>query len=900
MKDQDRLWKLMSRKLAGEASKEELEELQRLLQKYPEDTFAADMISDMWKTVEQEIQPDMEQVFAAHQQRMTEKLKQSERHSKLRRQRAQQALWKEISIPKGPLSHIIHTWHLLGNYFKTARRSLSRNLTFSVINITGLAIGIAGAIILLLLVEFQLSVDQFHKKKDRIYLLLGNTKINGEIRTWFSTPMELAPVLKLNYPEVEEVTRINWVSAFILKYEDKRIQTRGMLVDPGFLNIFDFPLLKGNTKKVLNNPHDIVITESLSKKMFGATDPMGKTIKIDSIALFTVTGVLKDIPKNTQFEFEYLVPYSYMKEVGWYNADWGNGSSTETCVLLKPGITEAKANQVFGNVITAHASDVKTIVFVHPMRKWRLWSNFENGKIVGGAIQFVRLFSIIAAFILLIACINYMNLSTARSVKRGKEVGIRKVAGAGKGSLVGQFLWESILYSFIAGIIALILVESSLGWFNKILESSLALPYGSPYFWLTAAGFIVFTGIIAGSYPAFYLSAYKPIRVLKGIFKGSHALVTPRKVLVVVQFTFAITFIICTFVIYKQLAFGRKRDVGFDKTNLVFTYNKGDVQTNYIFIRNELLASGAVTDVTRTNAPVIDSWYYEDKFDWKGKDKNIRQIFTLYQTDKAFTKTVGLKILAGRDIDLDSYPADSTATLVNEAAVKVLGFKNPVGQYIKKPDGKYLQIVGVIKDFISGSPYEPVFPMVVHGPEKKMWFGAVTFRLNTQHSTSANLKTITAVFKKYNPDYPFEYHFVDQSYTERFQGEETMGTLAAVFAGLTIFISCLGLFALATYMAESRIKEIGIRKVLGASVATITTLLSKDFLKLVVISFLIASPLAGWLMYNWLQRYEYRIPLSWWIFAGTGLISILIAVATVGYQSLKAALANPVKSLRSE
>jgi ABC-type antimicrobial peptide transport system permease subunit len=610
---------------------------------------------------------------------------------------------------------------------------------------------------------------------------------------------------------------------------------------------------------------------------------------------------MKDLPKNTRFESEYFVPYSYMKEVGWYNTEWGNTSSTTTYLLLKPGVTEAKANLLFKNVITANAADIKTELFVHPIRKWHLWSNFEHGEITGGAIQFVRLFVIIAAFILLIACINYMNLTTAQSVKRAKEVGIRKVAGAGKGSLVGQFLWESVLYCFLAGIIALSLTELSLGWFNKLLRSSLAIPYSDPVFWLSAIGFILFTGIIAGSYPAFYLSAYKPIRVLKGFFKGKNALVTPRKVLVVFQFTCAITFIICTIVIYRQLAFGRHRDIGFDKSNLVFTYNKGDVQRNYIAIRDELLASGAVTAVTRTNAPVIDAWYWEDKYNWKGKDPNIRQPFIKYQSDKSFVQTTGLRIIAGRDLDTDNFPADSSSALINETAIKTLGFAEPLGEFIETPAGKQLRIVGIIKDFLPGSPYQPVYPMVVEGPATgKVWFGAVTFRLNTTYKASENIAAISSIFKKYNPDYPFEYHFVDDFYTQRFEDEKIMGTLAGLFAGLTIFISCLGLFALAAYMAESRIKEIGIRKVLGASVTTITTLLSKDFLKLVIISFLIAAPLAGWLMYSWLQQYAYRASLSWWIFAATGVISVIIALATVGYQSLKAAMANPVKSLRSE
>ncbi|MGC4038125.1 MAG: ABC transporter permease [Chitinophagaceae bacterium] len=455
-------------------------------------------------------------------------------------------------------------------------------------------------------------------------------------------------------------------------------------------------------------------------------EAIGKTIKIDSTALFTVTGLLKDLPKNTDFRGEYLIPYSYMHDAGWYNAEWSNSSTTATYILVRKGITEASANKLLANVFTAHEPRIKVTLFVHPVTKWHLWSNFENGKIVGGAIQFVRLFGIIATFILLIACINYMNLSTARSVKRAKEVGIRKVAGAERSSLIWQFLWESLLYCLLAAIIGLLLVESTIGWFNRLLEGSLEIPYSNPMFWFTGLGFVLFTGLIAGSYPAFYLSSYKPIRVLKGIFKANHTLVTPRKALVVFQFTFAISFIICTVVIYRQLSFGQHRDTGFDKTNLVFTYNKGDVQRNYLAIKEELLKSGAVSSVVRTNAPVIDPWYWEDHYSWEGKDPNTREVFIKYQSDKDFTQTTGLRIIRGRDLNIDEYPGDSSSALINESAIKTLGFTDPMGQYITVDNKRKLKIVGIINNFIAGSPYQPIYPLVVEGPvNSKVWFGAV-------------------------------------------------------------------------------------------------------------------------------------------------------------------------------
>lgn len=896
MSNQNRIWVLMSRKLAGEATEKELDELQELLQQHPEFLADYELLGTIWQQPEHATKEELEQAFASHQHRMGE---MEAFNTRVRQYKTERASWKRLSAKKGLFFSFEHSLTQIVNYIKIARRSISRNLTFSVINIVGLAIGMASAVLILLLVENQISTDQFHKNRDRVYQLFSSRDVNGEIQVWNATPMELAPVLKLNYPEVEQVTRTNWVAAFVLKNGDKQIQTQGLLVDSSFLDVFDFPLVKGNKKAGLNSPRSILITESLSKKLFGKEESMGKVIRIDSTELFTVTGVLKDLPPNTRFRFEYLVPHSYMSDIGWYNASWGSESVTDTYVLLKPGVTEAAANKSFQHIITQHNNNVKTGLFVHPMRKWALYNQFENGKAVDGAIRFVRLFSIIAIFILLIACINYMNLSTARSVKRGREVGIRKVAGAAKGSLIGQFLWESILFSFIAGAIALVLVEVNLGWFDRLVFTALYVPYSSPTFWLIAVGFVLFTGIIAGSYPAFYLSAYKPISVLKGTFKAAHALIAPRKILVVLQFTFAITFIICTIVIYRQLVFGMQRDIGYNKNNLAYTYNKGEVDRNYALIKRDLLNSGAVTAVARSSSPITDVWSWEDKLEWKGKDPKKQNWFMKFQTDKDFAKTMQLKMLKGRDIDTETFPHDSMAIVINETAAKIMGFDNPIGEFVKTPDGT-MQVVGMVNDFFPESPYINPQPAYIQGPTKQHWFGSMLYRLNEQHSTAANMAKITAIYKKYNPDYPFDNYYADEAFSEKFTGEKIMGTLAALFAGLTIVISCLGLFALSAYMAESRIKEIGIRKVLGASITGITTLLSKDFLKLVIIAFILASPLAWWAMSNWLQQYSYRKPLSWWIFAATGGISIFIALLTVSYQSIKAALANPVKSLRSE
>jgi putative ABC transport system permease protein len=534
---------------------------------------------------------------------------------------------------------------------------------------------------------------------------------------------------------------------------------------------------------------------------------------------------------------------------------------------------------------------------VHPITKWRLYSKFENGQIVGGRITTIKLFSIIAVFILLIACINFMNLSTARSEKRAKEVGIRKVVGAGKGSLIAQFMGESIMIALLAGIVALIIVQISLPSFNILTEKQLFIPFANPVFWLMVITFILFTGVISGSYPALYLSSFAPVKVLKGTFKAANATFSPRKILVVTQFTFAIVLIISTIIVREQLDYAQNRDVGYKKDNLAYTFIQGTIDKNYQLIRSELITSGAATAVTKTSAPMTEGWSDSWGFDWQGKDPNAKIDFNMFNVDGDFSKTMNLKIIEGRDIDIKTYPSDSLAIMINQASLKIMKFKNPIGQIVMN-DGKKLTIVGVVKDFILQSPYEPVKQMIIQGP--KSWFNVIHYKLNEKHTTAENLKLAEAVFKKYNSEYPFEYHFVDEEYNKKFADEQRTGTLASLFAGLTIFISCLGLFGLATYMAQNRIKEIGVRKVLGASILGVTTMLSKDFLKLVAIAFLVATPIAWYFMHNWLQTYPYRINISVWVFAVAAFVTTLLSIVTVSFQAVKAALANPVKSLRSE
>jgi len=786
---------------------------------------------------------------------------------------------------------------MIKNYFKIAIRNLLRNKGFSAINISGLCIGMASAILILLWIQSELNYDGFHEKKDRIYEMWNKAEFSGKMQCWSTTPKVLARTLERDIPEVERAVRVNWPSNYLLAVGDKKLTVQGNMVDSGFLQMFSFPLKEGNPVTALNDMHSMVVTEKLARKMFGTVDVMGKTINLNNKDNFTITGILKDLPYDSRFNFEYLLPWSYLRSLGEDDENWSN-NSTITYVMLKEHTSLASvAPKVKVLKQRYDKEDPTWELFMYPMKKWRLYSSFRSGVEEGGKIELVKLFGIIAAFILLIACINFMNLSTARSEKRAKEVGIRKVVGAPKSSLIGQFIGESIFISFLAGLLAILVVEISLPGFNSLTGKNLFIHYGDISFWIIGFCFILFTGLLAGSYPAFFLSSFQPIKVLKGTFKSANALVTPRKVLVVLQFTFAIVLIICTLVVKQQISYAQERDSGYNRNNLVYHFLTGDIDKNYSLIKQELIQSGTAVAISKTSAPLTQGWSDSWGFEWAGKQKNDKTDFDRYCADNDIARVAGFEITRGRDFNLTQYPTDSTAVILNESAVKAMGFKEPIGQIVKD-NGIDWHVVGVIKDFILQSPYHPMKPMVIEG--SKGWFQTVHVRFNPKNSTAASLKAMEGIFRKYNPAYPFEYHFIDEDYAKKFDDEKRMGTLAVLFAGLTIFISCLGLFGLATYMAENRIKEIGVRKVLGASVTMIAALLSKDFLKLVIISFLIASPLAWWAMDNWLQHYPFRVNIQWWVFAAAGLISMLIAIITVSYQAIKAALASPVKNLRTE
>jgi putative ABC transport system permease protein len=786
---------------------------------------------------------------------------------------------------------------MLRNYFKIAIRNLYRNKGFSAINISGLAIGMASALLILLWIQNQLSYDRWYTKTDRIYKIYSRDKIGGNPYAWENTSSLLGPVLKKELAAVENIARWRSVT-FLTSVGETHISNQGAFTDSTFFRLFDFPFVSGDAAHALDAPKDIVLTQHMAKALFGDKDPIGKTVRIDSNADFTVTAVLKDPPANTAFDFNYLLPWSFRQQLGWDDQIWGN-TSVYTFALLKPGASQAGFdNQIRNIVIERSDSKETTQLFSQPMNRLFLYSRSENGKLVGDRIKLVQLFMVIAGFILLIACINFMNLSTARSERRAREVGIRKVVGAVKGYLVAQFIGESILIAILSFGLALFITQFALDAFNQLVGKQLTIDYGNPSWWAFAFGFILFSGLLAGSYPAFYLSSFKPVVVLKGTFRKVNALVSSRKALVVLQFTFAIALIICTLVIRRQIEYAQNRDAGYDRHNLVYTLTQGDIPKHYDAIRNDLVSSGAAISVTKSYSPITQHWSDGWGYTWDGANEEAKRIdFVYLGSDAGFLKTMGATLVAGRDIDVYNYPTDTMALMLNETAVKLMGVKDPIGLNIRR-GGQTMHVVGVIKDFILESPFTRIAPMMIQGPEE--FFRVIHIKLNPANPVTADIDKTQQILRRYNPRYPADLIFADEDYANKFQDEQQISKLAVLFAGLTIFISCLGLFALATYMAENRIREIGVRKVLGASVSGITFMLAKDFVWLVLAAFAIAAPFAWFAMRQWLGGFDYRTDIGIGVFAISGSLALLIAIATVSYQSIRAALTNPAKNLRTE
>lgn len=793
---------------------------------------------------------------------------------------------------------------MIKNYIKIAWRNLRLNKGYSVINIMGLALGMCIALLIGLWIVQELRFDRFYSTTDRLYQVFTLDEFEGKKHTWGSTSARVAPVLLQENPEIEEAVRISNIN-MMLGLNDESFKSDGISADPAFFKLFDYPFISGDAENALASPTDIVLTESIAKKIFNSTDIVGKMLEMEKIGSMRVGAVIEDIPNNSRFSgTQYFCSFDILRKLGWTidNATW-TAYNHQTFVLLREGASLATSNHNIVDLVKRHNDeDTKASIYLYPASRWHLYNKSENGKMVAGSLNNLRTFGIIGIFVLLIACINFINLSTAGAERRSKEVGVRKVVGARKSSLVSQFLTESLLLSALAGVVALALTWLSLPFFNQVMQSANKLPWLSPLFWLAFAGFIFVTGILAGIYPAFFLSAFQPIKTLKGVSSVGKNL-TPRRILVVIQFTISIALTISTIIITQQIQYGQNRDSGYQPNKLIFAYMDGNIPSSYGIIRQELLDLGVAQSITKTQNQISsnggNSWGYS----WPNSEpQHYDVVFNNMSTDADFTKTMGIKLIAGRDIDIYKYPSDSTSLLVNQAAVERMNLSDPIGAEVFQAKGTEYEIkwkiVGVIADYISESPYSKINPLFVKGPAD--YFQVMHIKLNPNKDQQQALQQISTVFKKHNPNYPIDLRFVDENYAKKFDKEKRTVKLTATFSALAIFIACLGLFGLVAYAVVQRRKEIGVRKVLGASISSINRLISKEFLQLVILAFIIASPIAWWAMSSWLSTFTYRTDMHWWIFLSVGIIAVLIALSTVSLLAIRAAKANPVDSLRDE
>lgn len=787
---------------------------------------------------------------------------------------------------------------------KIAWRNIWKNKVFSLINIGGLAIGLASCLLLLLYVNYEWSFDKQFKNIDRIYSVYENDRMSDKITTnrSYATPAQLAATALQTIPGIEYVARMV-EGGGLIKYQGNSFNKKIIYADPSFLKIFDYKFIKGDPATALSTPGSVLITEETAKVFFGNEEPVGKTLKFDNRVPLVVTAVIKNLSANYSYQFDLLMTWSLLEKEQPYlkRMDWSDGA-LNTIIQLKDESSFAAADAQMRKIFMQKQNGAKYIeFFLFPFKKVHLYNFFGNGKLIGGSIDQVKLYLILAACVLFIGCINYMNLSTARSEKRAREVGVRKTLGASRQAIIWQFLTESILLSSLAMIVAFILLETSLPYFNNLLGIEMSIDYHSYGIWTILLLLIFIIGLLAGSYPSFYLSSFIPVKVLKG-FKGIGGnSLSIRKVLVVVQFGFSICMIVCAIVVHKQTEYMRTKPLGFNKENLVQLWRPGILADNHKLelFKAELIKSGAIVAATETTNGVTNNAVSTEKIRWPGQQKNEQIRMQLHFSGYNFTKTIGTEMLLGRDFN-PAFGNDSLSVVLNETAVKTMNIKNPIGARIKNDDwGQTFTVVGVMKDYIYSSLGTKVEPALYFYRTDGV-VNVIVLRLNPVVNITSSIEKIKSLSQKINPDYPFEIMFVSQQMAEKLHNEKVLGILSKIFGGFAIFISCLGLLGLALYMAEQRSKEISIRKVLGADMKNILVLLNKDFIKLVLISNLISIPVAYILAFKWLQKYDYKIGISYWPFLIALLLSVLIAILSVSLQTFKVARANPADALKYE
>lgn len=799
------------------------------------------------------------------------------------------------------------------NYFQIAIRNLFKNRTFSLLNIFGLATGITCASLIFLWVEDELTFNQVHEKKENLYALRINANFGGDLYTLRSTPRPMAAAIKKEIPGIANTARISDTEQRkLFSFSNKSLYAVGRYADPALLDMFSFSFVQGNAKNAFTQLYSLVITEKAALKFFGtAKAVLGRTLRVNNEQDYVITGVVKDFPLNSSLQFEWLAPYEVTIQEriasgeGGDEVDWGSYGPF-TYVELEANANLLTVNKQLKDFITHKKADQKNVAFLFPMSDWRLNNSFENGQQVDSArMKQLRMLSTIAWIILLIACINFMNLATANSQKRSKEVGMRKVLGAGKGKLIQQFMGEALFLSGLAALMAVVLIVLALPAFNQLMEKELSLDLVNPVHILGLLAIALICGLVAGSYPALYLSSFRPALVLKklNLKTGSAAMI--RRGLVVMQFSASVVFIISTIVVFMQIQHVKNRELGFNKENLIEIDTQQDVSSILPVIKQDLLQTGVVENVASSDRVMIQGGNTDDRFTWQAKAKDNKVAIAFRNVSPEFIATSGMQLIEGKDFAPNS-AAENSKVIITQSMAKLMGEESAVGKIIQSPrdneEGVFsnMTVVGVISDYVYGDVYGenpgPVLFFCKTTDRAKLLY----IRLKAASNLNEALGKIEAVMKKDNPAFPFEYKFVDDQFNELFQSEAQISKISSLFAVLAVFISCLGLFGLAAYTAERRTKEISVRKVLGASVGSITGLLSKEFLQLVFISCLIAFPIAWYLMHNWLQTYAYRIEVRGWVFFAAGVMVMLIAVLTVSFQALRAALANPVKSLRSE
>jgi putative ABC transport system permease protein len=794
------------------------------------------------------------------------------------------------------------------NYFKTAWRNLVNNKVYSAINIFGLATGMGVALLIGLWVYDQTSYDRFLPGYQQAYQVKYNYNNNGEIRTQIEVCIPLADALKKDVPEIAYTAPAFGPANYgtltdILAVNNKKISPVGMIAGAEFLKIFQFPLVEGNADNALKDPASIVLSQSTAKALFGNVDPINRIVRFNSDNL-KVTAIIKDIPRNSTLQFDYITPFSAFTSGGWVKAATTNWNHTffKLYAALKPNVTyeqmEPKARMLVQKYSPETYKTFQQQVIMQPLKDWHLLTDYKNGFAVGGLIDYIKMFSIIGILVLLIACINFMNLSTARSEKRAKEVGVRKVVGSTRKGLIWHFLVESVVITFIAFFLSLFFVQLALPAFNALAKTDISIPFSNAIFWLIMVSYVLLTGLLAGSRPAFYLSSFQPVRVLKGAIQVGRSATLPRKALVILQFTCSIALIISTIIVYQQIQYAKSRPRGYDPSRLLMSPAGNP---NYAALKHDVLQTGVVSSITKSLSPATDIYSHNTIDNWQGKFPNEPLSLAMNSlADTDYFRTLGMQLIAGRNFT-GNFGSDSTCVILNEAAVKRMRFKEPLNQVItwslsNAPNN--LRVIGVVKDALTNAPFSPPEPTIfISQPD---WTFNIMYRLSPTVNTQVALAKLKPIFNKYNPDYPYEYHFIDENYAAKFELEMLIGKLAGLFAALAVFISCLGLFGLAAYVAEQRTKEIGIRKVLGASLLQVFLLLTKDFIVLVIISCVIASPVAFYFLQNWLQNYYYRISIGPGVFIISAIMAIVITIITVSFQAIKTAVANPVKSLRTE